>query len=118
PIDRTRQRRRRCASCGRRRNAGKAPVARGGTGQLAAREDGNSTGNLHFSGNPVGHLASSYDKADDGISNGALIRAGAGWGDGVMRRLLLSLACAWLALDLAACDTVRDAAVVASVAPS
>jgi Flp pilus assembly protein TadD len=35
-----------------------------------------------------------------------------------MRRLLLSLACGWLALDLAACDTVRDAAVVASVAPS
>ena len=30
-----------------------------------------------------------------------------------MRRLLLWLACAWLALGLAACETVRDAAVVA-----
>lgn len=35
-----------------------------------------------------------------------------------MRRLLLSLACAWLALGLAACETVREASVVAPVAPS
>src|SRR5258706_2217561 len=32
-----------------------------------------------------------------------------------MRRLLLWLSCAWLALGLAACETVRDASVVAPV---
>src|SRR5438105_8686414 len=32
-----------------------------------------------------------------------------------MQRLLLWLACAWLALGLAACETVRDASVVAPV---
>ena len=34
-----------------------------------------------------------------------------------MRRLLLLLACCWLATGLAACDTVRDAAVVAPAVP-
>src|SRR6476620_7009746 len=36
----------------------------------------------------------------------------------VMVRLLLWLACAWLAVGLAACDTVREAAVVAPVSPA
>jgi Flp pilus assembly protein TadD len=35
-----------------------------------------------------------------------------------MRRLFLMLTCCWLAPGLAACDTVRDAAVEASVAPA
>ena len=35
-----------------------------------------------------------------------------------MRRFFLLLACGWLAIGLAACDTVRDAAVEASVAPA
>src|SRR6266852_6915077 len=35
-----------------------------------------------------------------------------------MRRVFLLLACGWLATGLAACDTVRDAAVEASVAPA
>ena len=35
-----------------------------------------------------------------------------------MRRIFLLLACGWLAIGLAACDTVRDAAVEASVAPA
>jgi Flp pilus assembly protein TadD len=35
-----------------------------------------------------------------------------------MWRLLLWLACAWLAVSLAACETVRDAAVVAPVIPA
>src|SRR2546421_4131649 len=35
-----------------------------------------------------------------------------------MRRLLLLLACAWLALGLAACETVREASVEAPVAPA
>ena len=34
-----------------------------------------------------------------------------------MRRLFLMLACCWLATGLAACDTVRDAAVVAPAVP-
>ncbi len=35
-----------------------------------------------------------------------------------MRRVFLLLACGWLATGLAACDTVRDSAVEASVAPA
>ena len=58
------------------------------------------------------------------IPNGAVSPGGAGVT--VMRRLLLSLACAWLALGLAACETVtveapptvRDASVVAPANPA
>ncbi len=39
-------------------------------------------------------------------------------GDRLMRRIFLLLACGWLAIGLAACDTVREAAVEASVAPA
>ena len=39
-------------------------------------------------------------------------------GIGFMRRVFLLLACGWLATGLVACDTVRDAAVEASVAPA
>src|SRR5260370_24385877 len=35
-----------------------------------------------------------------------------------MRRLLLLVACGWLAIGLTACDTVREAAVEASVVPA
>jgi Tfp pilus assembly protein PilF len=49
-----------------------------------------------------------------GASNGA-VSSGRGRGIPVMRRLLLWLACASLALGLAACETVRDASVVAPV---